>query len=479
VFFNKSGKWSIEKIDDYVFTLTFAKPNALLEEKIAAGYQFFIAPAHYAKQFHIDYNPDADTLAKEAGFDDWAAQFKEKTQSWLNPECPVLSAWAPKNSLQGSSQFIVERNSYYWKTDSQGNQLPYIDRIVFHNYKDIQSVTQKTLNGEIDFMDRTTIATIQNKSAFAENQAAGNYRLISISDPTSNKMAIILNQTAEDPVMRELFRNKDFRIGLSLAINRQEIIDTVYEGAGEPWQTSPRKGSGFYNEQLAKQYTEYDIDLANQYLDEAGLADRDSDGWRIGVDGQRIELEVISRKDQSEITETMKQIVPAWREVGIFAMLKPLAKSEWKTLRDTNQAESIIAGSTGGWTNVVLNPSMHITTSNAPWGTAWTNWYNNVKKGDNEEPLSWVKQGLALYDKVLSTLDETERSQLMQQILELSAENFPVIGIALPDSGYGIVSNRLRNVPEAYLGGCTYAQPAASNMIQFFLEGGSQVALGK
>jgi peptide/nickel transport system substrate-binding protein len=140
----------------------------------------------------------------------------------------------------------------------------------------------------------------------------------------------------------------------------------------------------------------------------------------------------------------------------------------------------MITGSTGGWTNVVLNPSMHLPTdASSAWGNAWYNWYDNVKKGAKEEPVEWVKQGLALYDKVLTTLDEEERSRLMQQILELSAENFPIIGIALPESGYGIVSNTLRNVPMKYQGGCTYAQPGASNMTQFFLEDGSSVALGK
>ena len=479
MFFNRSGKWSLEKVDDYIFRLTFEKPNVLLEEKMAAGYQFFIPPAHYAKQFHIKYNPDADTLAKEAGFENWVALFKAKTEPWTNPECPVLSAWVPQTPLKGSSEYVVERNPYYWKTDPQGNQLPYIDRIIFHVYKNPDSMTQRTLNGEIDFMDRSTVATIENKSRFADNQEAGKFRLTTIIDPTSNVIAIGLNQTIADPVLREIFRNKSFRIGLSYAINRQEIIETVYKGQGEPWQTSPRQGSGFYNERLAKQYTEYDVELANKYFDEAGFASKDADGWRLGPDDKRIEFDIITRKDQRWINDTMKLVIPAWRKVGIYASVKSLTKPEWKKLKSNNQAECMVTGSNGGWTNVIYNPSMHIPTEPAtPWGGAWNNWYDNAKKGDKEEPVDWVKQGLALYDKVLVTLDKEERSSLMHQILDIAAENFPVIGIALPESGYGVVNNRLRNVPMEYQGGCLYAQPAASNMSQFFLEGGSSVALG-
>jgi peptide/nickel transport system substrate-binding protein len=222
------------------------------------------------------------------------------------------------------------------------------------------------------------------------------------------------------------------------------------------------------------------MDLANQYLDEAGFAQKDSDGWRLGPDGKRIEFAVITRKDQTEVNAVMKRIIPAWREAGVYASVKTLTKPEWKTLKGNNQAEVMIIGSTGGLGNVVFNPSMHLPTdSSTAWAGTWYNWYDNVKKGQQEEPVDWVKQGLALYDKVLTTPDEEERVGLMQQILELSAENFPIIGVALPESGYSIVSNRLRNVPMEYQGGCSYAQPAASNMTQFFLEDTSQVALGK
>ncbi|RPJ05960.1 MAG: hypothetical protein EHM28_11050 [Spirochaetaceae bacterium] len=318
VFLSGSGSWSMEKMDDYTFKFQFEKTNALFEEKVAAGYQFQIYPAHYVKQFHFKYNPDADRLARAAGFQDWAAIFKAKTEPWGNPECPVLSAWVPKTPLQGSPQVIFERNPYYWKIDPAGNQLPYIDRIVFYNFMNPESVIQKTINGEIDFMDRPLVATVKNKSAFEANQTKGNYRLNTITDPTSNWMAIGLNQTIDDPELRKLFQNKQFRIGLSYAINRPEII---------------------------------------------------------------------------------------------------------------------IAGATGGWTNVMLNPSMHIPAEDSTWGVAWYNWYANTGDGEKQEPVEWVKQVFAL-----------------------------------PASGYGIVSNRLRNVPALYQGGCTYAQPGASNMPQFFLK---------
>ncbi|MEJ7839955.1 MAG: ABC transporter substrate-binding protein [Thermomicrobiales bacterium] len=79
--------------------------------------------------------------------------------------------------------------------------------------------------------------------------------------------------------------NHDFRSALSLAIDRQEIIDTVYVSQGEPWQGAPKADTPFYNELLAKQYTEYDVVQATAMLD-ALLPNVGGDGYRLRPDGQ-------------------------------------------------------------------------------------------------------------------------------------------------------------------------------------------------
>src|SRR5690606_22254163 len=78
----------------------------------------------------------------------------------------------------------------------------------------------------------------------------------------------------------DIFSQKDFRIGMSHAIDRQEVIDVVYFGQGEPRQVSPVEESPLYNEQLATQFVEFNVDLANEHLDKV-LPDKDADGWRL------------------------------------------------------------------------------------------------------------------------------------------------------------------------------------------------------
>ena len=71
--------------------------------------------------------------------------------------------------------------------------------------------------------------------------------------------------------MREMFANKEFRKALSLGINRKEIIDLVYLGQSEPYQTGPRPGHPWYHEKLARQFTDFDARPGQRHSRQARL----------------------------------------------------------------------------------------------------------------------------------------------------------------------------------------------------------------
>jgi peptide/nickel transport system substrate-binding protein len=474
-YLRQSGEWSIEKVDDLTFRFVFEKPNAFLLQQICStfGDELTSYPAHYMKQFHIKYNADADKIAKAAGFADWADMFEAKSESWDNPERPVTYAWVPKIAIgKATTEYVMERNPYYYKVDPEGNQLPYIDRIVFHMYTENEALILQILSGEIDFMAQR-VNTLKNKAVFVDNMERGDYRIFNITAGAANVVSIHLNQTVQNPVLREVFRNKKFRIGLSHAINRQEIIDAVYVSQGEPSQVAPRKGSGYYNENLAKQYTEYSLDLANKYLDEAGYAKRDSQGWRLGPDGKRLTFTMTTRIDKIWMADTMELVVPMWNKVGVYALNRPVEKSLQRATREANQHQGIIDDGEAGWSDTILRPDMFVPCSdNSAWGTAWFNWYYGLKDREQEEPPPAIKKSCELFDKIQVTGDPEERNKLMREILAIAQDEFLTFGIATPADLYGIARNRLRNIPETYVEGWKFCQPGSSNLAQFFFEGG-------
>ena len=202
---------------------------------------------------------------KAANLSDWATLFRAKCgdieipSRWGNVDKPTLDPWVVKEPYTGgATRVVMERNPYFWQVDTAGNHLPYIDRISFSISQDVESLMLDAVSGRIDIQDRH-IDTLQNKPTLSQNAKKGDYRLLELVSSSAQQVQIYLNITHKDPKMREMFANKEFRQALSLGINRPEIIDLVYLGQSEPYQTGPRPGHPWYHEKLARQFTEFNV----------------------------------------------------------------------------------------------------------------------------------------------------------------------------------------------------------------------------
>lgn len=488
---NPTGNWIrsggqlpvVEKVDDYTVKFVFAAPHGLFIQLLAtpSGAGPVGLPEHYCSQFHAAYNDDLDALIAENQAVDWVNLFQLKCggvpgtpydSSWYNADRPVLWAWDITVPYGGNTtQVVAERNPYYFKVDTEGRQLPYIDRFVAEIGEDVQVLVLRALNGEIDFQDRH-IATLDNKAVFADNMAAGEYGFFDTIPSSMNGVAIALNLTHKDPVKREIYQNKDFRVALSHAINRQEIIDVVFVGQGEPYQLAPRPTSPFYNERLAKQYTEYDPDLANEILDGI-FPDKNASGFRLGPDGNPVLVDVQVTAVNTSQVDTMELVKGYWEAVGIQTNINSIDRSLFYTRKDGNEHDTAVWGGDGGL-DVILEPRWYF-----PHGTeslyaqAWVTFYNNPSGQGAltapEEPPAATKQQMDLYDQIKATGNVEEQAELMAQLLEIAADEFYAIGIVLPAPGYGIVRNNFHNVPSPHPGAWLYPNPGPTNPEQFWI----------
>ena len=490
----KGGPWVsqgepvvVEKIDDYTVVFKFARPEGLFPLKMA-DVNFgnpVNFPKHYLKQFHIKYNPNANELAKAEGFSSWAELFEAKGGVFSNDffrttGCPTIHAWymevAPGEG--DGSRAIAVRNPYYWKVDTEGNQLPYIDRIVYDLPTDVEVLLMKVISGQIDLLDQY-FATPANKPVVYDNMDRGGYRLYTTTPTYPNDAVIMLNLTHPDPVKREIFQNKDFRIGLSYAIDREEIIDMVYVGQGEPHQVGPRPESDLYNERLSKQYTEYDVDLANEYLDKAGYSARDREGYRLGPDGERIRITFEIDSARLAFVDIAELLRGYWKDVGIEVQVRTMDRSLWEVRVRTNAEHDATIHKFGGGTGsvVYLDPRYYFPfDNNAFYARAWQI-YREKQANPNYsaavepmEPPELVKKQWELYDQLTLTGDPVQQKALMEEILELSADIFYAIGVTTEPNGYGIVNKRLRNVPDSIPLSWIYPTPAPANPQTFFFE---------
>ena len=287
----------VEKIDDETIVFKFPVPNGLLLQHMATpgGWEPTRYPKHYLQQFHTKYNPDGvEALVKAAGATDWVNLFQLKGAGvpgtpvpaiFQNADMPTLYPWKMTTAYGSGTQVVVERNPYYWKVDTEGNQLPYIDKVIFDILEDREVLLLKVLNGEVDMMSRH-FNTNDNKAVIADSREDGEYEFFETIS-AGNTTGFHFNLTHKDERMREIFQDKNFRIAMSHCINRQEIIDVLYIGQGEPMQSAiARELPDLFDEEMYNAYTEYDVELAHEYLAEAGFTEQDSDGFFLGPDGE-------------------------------------------------------------------------------------------------------------------------------------------------------------------------------------------------
>lgn len=455
----------VEKIDDYTFTITFDVPYGmfLINASGWAGWELTAAPKHYLQQFHIDYNPDGidELIAQTEGAEDWVSLFQ--MHSAVGPgtdpavisrdvNYPTLFPWIFTQPMGTGTTFVAERNPYFYWVDAEGNQLPYIDRIVGTAYQNEETMLVDVLAGQFDTMANTTD---EQRPLFFQNMERSGLAVYPVLSEGGVTTTVHFNMT--HPEMGELFSQKDFRIGMSYAIDREEIIDIVYFGQGEPRQVSPNNDSPLYNEQLSTQYLEYNVDLANEHLDKV-LPDRDADGWRLNpATGEPVNiLMTVQTGDYGlRFTDVAELLKAQFAEVGVQVIVEVIDNELFTTRLEDNAIEaSIFTGEGGYGITAITDPRYFVPVhGQAIWAAGWAIWYQDNQDENAVEPPQEVKDHIALYEKVLQAPTTEERYELMGQVLQTAADNFWVMGISSANSSYRPLSADLANVPESWVNG--------------------------
>lgn len=473
---NPKNPVTIEVVDETTFKFVFENPNGVIMDELASvnGFTIVSLSKDYCGQFYPGTNPNAAEDAKAAGFETWELYMQDRcswateTIRWANPDLPMMNAWMIDEPLTGdATRTTFVRNPYYWKVDTEGNQLPYIDRLEMRISDSLEEITLMALNGEIDFQDRH-ISTVSNQPLFFDGQEAGDYRMGTEIQSSSNTMVLQFNLNHVDQKRRELFQNEDFRIGISHAIDRMEIIDAVFTGQGEPYQVAPRPESPYYNETYAKQYTEFDLEASAQHLEAAGLV-KGGDGLYTFADGSPLTITV----------DTIATLRPEWPDMleliqlqleaaGIKIEINNIDRTLYYDKRPTGDYDAQVWGGDGGL-DVVQEPRYYMASGDeSVWAYRWAQWFNGSRPEIAEEPADWAKQQMDLYTQLRGEGDPDKRAELMKQILTLGQENFPVIGVSLPGDTYYIAKNNMRNLPDTMFQAYLFPTPGPYDPSQWY-----------
>ncbi len=439
------------KVDDHTVKFEFAVPNpafALLHWSGAPIEPY--RARHYMEQFHIKYNPKADEEAKAAGFDNWQARFTKVgsvNYGVQDPELPILSPWKPvKNDSQHQ---YYERNPYYWKVDTEGNQLPYIDKMQVEYTSSLEVTNLKALSGEVSLSGLDML--LINYPVLKESESGGDYKVKLVFSERGSDVAFALNQVHPDPAVQEIFGDVRFRQALSVAVNRDEINELVFLGQGVPRQATINESASFFQQEWADNFAQFDIDLANQLLDEIGLNKKDADGFRMRPDGKPFTFQLEYLPHEGPKKETFELVVKYWAEVGLKAeaaarernyLITRLQASEhdisgWHVDRQLERA-AYAYGSTQK-----LGPGGDLAIT---WAKPWRDWFISGGKAGMEPPAE-AKELFDAYGKWQQTnMGTPEYMEAAKLVHELIGKNLWVIGVIGEGPQPVIIKNNLKNV---------------------------------
>jgi len=398
---------------------------------------------------------------------------------------PTLSPWILKEDA-GSGLFLFERNPYYWKVDLQGQQLPYIDNIRTDYITTTDAAKLKLAQNELDAMGMHDV-TMAEYPFYKENETKGNFQVMNYISCMSDRdvffpQHVLFGEdaTTRDTAMEEIVNHPNFVKALSMAIDRDEINQSLLFGTARMGQLSPMPSSKYYKEAYGTAWATFSKDQANKLLDEMGLDKKNAAGIRLRKDGQPLTylIEEGGLRVGPLTPKVCEMVAAYWRDVGVDASVKEVDSNLLQTRMNNGQVQCTV------WhadrcTDLLLPLEMHwyIPTAGGQGGPSskWAAWWSAVDKtaAGLIEPPDQIKKYYDLFAQMTSTIDENERVKFGQQIFDGLAETPLSIGLILECPAPLIFNKNMRNLPRprATIGWDTYGDSTYHPEAFFYIGG--------
>ncbi|MDA0265909.1 MAG: ABC transporter substrate-binding protein, partial [Cyanobacteria bacterium] len=349
---------------------------------------------------------------------------------------------------------IFERNPYYWRKDDQGEQQPYIKELVWQIIESTDNALLQFRSGGLDL----TGVSPDSFSLLKREEERGNFTIYN-GGPTTSTLFLTFNlnrasrngKPLVDPIKSRWFNSVAFRQAVSYTIDRQTMINNIYQGLGAP-QTSPISvQSPYYAPPEPGGVRTYDFNLeqARTLLQEDGFQWNEA-GELLDADGNRVRFTLITNsgnKIRESVGSQMKQDLA---KIGIQVDFQPIAFNTLvDKLTDSLDWEAHILGLAGGiepnnGANVwLLDGGLHAF---------------NQQAGAGQEPLEgwqaaeWETRIADLYIQAAQEVDEEVRKAIYLETQKLTQEYLPFTYL-VNQLSLGAVRNTIDGVQYSALGG--------------------------
>ena len=245
----------------------------------------------------------------------WSDIDKEEAKTFENYDpatnTPVTSGPFHLVNWDKGQSWTFEANEDYWAG------APNIDEVVFRVYQNQDAVVAALRTGEIDFADSlqaNLYNSLQDQPNIGTNNAvASGFTSIGINTGADE----VIPDSDGSPILKDV----NVRRALAMAVNKQELVDKVLLGYGTVGSTIvPPTAAAFHLEPEGEDVIPFDIQGANDLLEQSGYTDSDGDGVREDPEsGDPLSFRLFSRSESEETQTAADFIIDWWSQIGVEA----------------------------------------------------------------------------------------------------------------------------------------------------------------
>jgi peptide/nickel transport system substrate-binding protein len=414
---------TVRQVDADTLIFQFAKPYGV-EERLFDG--LAILPRHLLEKPYQE-----GRLAQL-----WTPSTPPKEWAGLGP-------FRLKEYVAGQ-KLVLERNPYYWKTDANGNRLPYLEELVFLFVPSADAQVLRFQSGETDIITRLGA---ENFSALSRGQRgytmadAGpgleyNFLFFNLNDLGDKSSADLTRK-------QKWFREVRFRQAVSAAVDRDAIVRLVYQGRGSAlWGPVTPGNRRWANASIP--HSPRSLERARTLLKEAGFSwsmAPNAESTLQDSDGKAVEFSILTSSSNADRTKMATLLQEDLKQLGMRVQVVPL---EFRSLLDRVTQTKEYDACLLGLASFDADPNTDINVWLSSGGTHLWN------PSQSHPSTTWEAEIDRLMEQQLATAGYEQRKKLYDRVQEILAQNQPMIFLASPDILVG-AKNSIANFHPAVL----------------------------
>jgi peptide/nickel transport system substrate-binding protein len=320
-----------------------------------------------------------------------------------------------------------ERNPNYWRTDSAGTKLPYVDRVALEIVPNQSAEMLRLESGTVDLV--SSELRPDDVPAFRRMATQKRVKMADLG-PGLDVDYFWFNLKPDGPSAhatdgapaRPWLARRELRQAISYAIDRHEFVNTVLLGAGTPvyGPVTPANKDWFAADLPT---TPHDVAKARELLASIGLTDRNNDGMLEASDGTPARFALFTQKGRPLRERATAFLKEDLKKIGLDVQVTALETPALVDRLMKGNYDAAFFGVSASDTDPGGNLDLWLSSGS----------FHVWNIGQEKPATAWEAQIDELMRRQMQATDQNERKRLFREVQVIVNTELPVICFAAPN----------------------------------------------